>query len=115
MSPGTHDITFQLQLKRNSNLDCAQFDFFNAFSGLSFDFIMTDTDEYIKNIPKMDVVTYDEKTLDVYQFGDPAPESMLINVTIPMSEQEKLPVFKDIMIMMSVHWTNPTVSHTNLT
>ena len=31
---------------------------------------------------------------------------MKIDVTMPAKEQERLPVFQDIMIMMSVHWTS---------
>lgn len=65
VSPGTQDISFQLELKRNPDLDCTQFDFFNTFSGLDFDLIMTDTDEYISYIPLMDVVAYDAKTMAV--------------------------------------------------
>ena len=41
---------------------------------------------------------------------------MKIDVTMPASEQERLPVFQDIMIMMSVHWTSSaqavSASHT---
>ena len=51
VSPGTDDIKFQLELKRHPGLDCSAFDFFNAFSGLDFDFLMTDTADYISYIP----------------------------------------------------------------
>ena len=59
VSPGTEDIKFQLALEHNSELECNGFDFFDAFSGLDFDFIMTDTTDYISYKPKMEVRAYD--------------------------------------------------------
>ena len=59
VSPGTEDITFQLELKRHPDLDCSSFDFFNAFSGLDFEFLMTDTADYISYIPQMTIRAFD--------------------------------------------------------
>ena len=59
VSPGTDDIKIQLELKRHPDLDCSAFDFFNAFSGLDFDFLMTDTADYISYIPEMQVKVFD--------------------------------------------------------
>ena len=73
VSPGTEDLTFQLELKRNTQLDCSQFDFFDTFVGLDFDFIMTDTADYISYIPKMDVVAYDADSGIVVELGDATP------------------------------------------
>lgn len=50
-SPGSEDIQLTLKLERNPVLDCSQFDFFNSFKGLSFEFLMTDTAEYISYLP----------------------------------------------------------------
>lgn len=93
-------------MKRNTQLDCSQFDFFDTFVGLDFEFTMTDTADYISYIPKMDVVAFDADTGVVVELGDATPSRMLVNVTMPMKEQQRLPVFKDVMVMMSVHWTS---------
>ena len=106
VSPGTADLEFQLELKRNTKLDCSQFDFFDTFVGLNFEFTMTDTAEYISYIPKMEVVAYNADSGAVVELGDATPERMFVNVTMPMKEQARLPVFKDVMVMMSVHWTS---------
>ena len=93
ISPGNEDIKLQLELKRNPELDCTQFDFFDTFSGLDFDFLMTSTADYISYYPKMEIVAYDAATNTTLNIGDPTPEFMLINITMPMTEQVKLPVF----------------------
>ena len=93
VSPGTDDIKFQLELKRHPDLDCSAFDFFNAFSGLDFDFLMTDTADYISYIPEMQVKVFDPVSDVEIQFGDVAPASMLVDITLTKKEQEKLPVF----------------------
>ena len=86
VSPGTEDITFQLTLKRNPALDCSQFNFFDAFNGIDFSFLMTDTVDYISYAPQMDVIAYDGETDAVYQLGDIAPATMVFNVTLPLQE-----------------------------
>lgn len=67
---------------------------------------MTDTADYISYIPNMDVVAFDADTGVLVELGDATPSRMLVNVTMPMKEQQRLPVFKDVMVMMSVHWTS---------
>ena len=106
MSPGTQDISFQLELKRHPDLDCSAFDFFNAFSGLDFEFLMTDTADYISYIPKMEIRAFDPVSQKELQFGEEVPQTMLVDITMPMKEQEKLPVFQDIMMILTVHWNN---------
>ncbi len=106
ISPGSEDIKIQLELQRNPELDCTQFDFFDTFSGLDFDFLMTGTADYISYLPQMSVVAYDSETDRVIEAGDPTPANMLINVTMPMQEQAKLPIFSDIMILMTAHWSS---------
>lgn len=100
------EIKFTLELKRNPTLDCSAFDFFDAFSGLDFEFLMTDTADYISYTPKMEKRIYDPSTGDELTVGSKPGEFMKIDVTMPAKEQERLPVFQDIMIMMSVHWTS---------
>ena len=82
-------------MERNPGLDCTEFDFFDAFSGIDFDFIMTDTTDYISYKPEMKIKAYDPNisSRTVVEFGDVAPEKMLIDITLPLTEQEKLPVF----------------------
>ena len=115
ISPGSGDIAIQLELKRNSGLDCTQFDFFDMFSGLDFDFLMTGTADYISYLPKMNVVAFDPETDQVIEIGDPTPAQMLINVTMPMEEQAKLPIFSDIMILMTAHWSSSILPDLELT
>ena len=93
VSPGTDDIVFQLELKRHPDLDCSAFDFFDAFSGLDFEFLMTDTADYISYIPQMEIRAYDPVTEQEIAFGDVVPVSMLVDITLPKLEQEKMPVF----------------------
>lgn len=54
----------------------------------------------------MDISAVDPATGQPVAVGGVAPEQMEIQVTLPAREQEKLPVFKDIMIMMAVRWSN---------
>ena len=54
----------------------------------------------------MSVIAYDGDTDAVIEVGDPTPANMLINVTMPMQEQAKLPIFSDIMILMTAHWSS---------
>ena len=64
-------------MERNPDIDCSEFDFFDAFSGLEFDFIMTDTSDYISYKPKMEVVAFDptitDSSLAEVTYGERAP------------------------------------------
>jgi len=111
VSPATDDISFTLSLERDPTLDCSSFDFFNSFFGLDFDFIMTDTADYISYSPNMVIVAYNSETNMTLSAGDVAPTKMNINVTMPKSEQEKLPVFQDIVIMMTARWTSASFKY----
>ena len=51
-TPGSDDIFFQLELKKNKEIDCGQFNFFDAFDGLDFDYIITDSVDYIEAKPE---------------------------------------------------------------
>ena len=66
-----------MRLERNPELDCAEFDFFDAFSGLDFDFILTDTADYISYQPNFEVKAFDPTIADAsaseVAFGDRAP------------------------------------------
>ena len=102
-------------MKRNPNLECSAFDFFNAFSGLNFDFLMTDTADYISYIPEMNIRIFDPITNGVIAFGAEAPEKMLVDITLTKKEQEKLPVFQDIMMLLTVHWSSSSYGNSFLT
>ena len=115
VSPGTEDIHFDLELKRNPGLDCTEFDFFNVFSGLDFDFIMTDTADYISYKPQMQIELSNPVTQQQLRLGDATPEQLKISITMPMIEQEKLPVFQDIMIHMTAHWASSVSADFELT
>ena len=54
---------------------------------------MTDTADYISYIPEMQVKVFDPVSDVEIQFGDVAPASMLVDITLTKKEQEKLPVF----------------------
>ena len=71
---------------------------------------MTDTTDYISYKPEIVVEAFDPNAASptVVNFGDVTPTRMLVDVTLPLGEQEKLPVFQDIMILMTVHWTSAT-------
>lgn len=115
VSPGTDDIIFTLELRRNPELDCGKFDFFDAFSGLDFEFLMTDTADYISYVPKMATRISDGVSSAVIGFGDKATDTMLVDITLSKKEQEKLPVFSDIMILLTVHWSSSSYGHSFLT
>ena len=96
-------------------MDCSAFDFFNAFSGLDFDFLMTDTADYISYIPQMDVKVRDGASLEEIELGDVAPATMVVDITLRAEEQEKLPVFQDIMLLLTVHWSSSSYGTAYLT
>ena len=96
-------------------MECSAFDFFNAFSGLNFDFLMTDTADYISYIPEMNIRIFDPITNGVIAFGAEAPEKMLVDITLTKKEQEKLPVFQDIMMLLTVHWSSSSYGNSFLT
>ena len=54
---------------------------------------MTDTADYISYIPQMTVYPFDPDTNLEIASGSTTPSKMIIDVTLPASEQEKLPVF----------------------
>ena len=106
-TPGAEDVFFQLELKRNEALDCSQFSFFDAFDGLDFDYVVTDSVDYIDAKPVAVFQAFDSLSGEaVTQQDGPTPEGLRVNVTIPADEQTKLPVFQEIMILMTVRWTN---------
>ncbi len=67
---------------------------------------MTDTVDYISYTPEMMMYSFDPRTEREYRFGQVTPDRLLVDVILPMKEQEKMPVFQDIMILMTVHWTS---------
>lgn len=76
---------------------------------------MTDTADYISYIPKMNIRIFDPITNGVIAFGAEAPESMLVDITLSKKEQEKLPVFQDIMMLLTVHWSSSSYGNSFLT
>ena len=63
---------------------------------------MTDTVDYIKNEPILQITPID------YDFASnsPAPSDLRIKVTLPKDQQYKLPVFQDIQILFTVKWAS---------
>ena len=76
---------------------------------------MTDTADYISYVPKMATRISDGVSSAVIGFGDKATDTMLVDITLSKKEQEKLPVFSDIMILLTVHWSSSSYGHSFLT
>ena len=76
---------------------------------------MTDTADYISYIPEMNIRIFDPITNGVIAFGAEAPEKMLVDITLTKKEQEKLPVFQDIMMLLTVHWSSSSYGNSFLT
>jgi len=111
VSPGRADIKFNLQLKKNPYLDCGNFTFYDEFYTIDFDFITTDTVDYIDPKPELAYNIYKPSDFLDLQFidvltQDPFNGDLYINVTIPKDEQYKFPVFTDVSILMTIRWTN---------
>jgi len=53
---------------------------------------MTNTADYISSSPKMEVTARDATGQEIV-LGERTPDTMFIDVTLPMLEQEKMPVF----------------------
>ena len=51
-TPGATDIFFQLELKKNPDIDCSQFLFFDAFDGIDFQYVITDSVDFIEAQPE---------------------------------------------------------------
>lgn len=43
--PGTEDFEFTLKLKQNPEVDCTDFNFYDKFNDISFDFVIDSYDE----------------------------------------------------------------------
>ena len=76
---------------------------------------MTDTADYISYIPQMTVRAYEPSSETDIEYGSVTPSTMLVDITLPKKEQEKLPVFQDIMIMLTARWTNSEFADQQLT
>ena len=75
---------------------------------------MTNTADYISYSPKMEVTARDATGQEIV-LGERTPDTMLIDVTLPKLEQEKMPVFQDISILLTVHWTSSEYATPELT
>ena len=90
-SPGVEDIKFTLERRSNPELDCSSFNFFNEVDSLDFAFILLDTNEFIDHVPEVSyAVTPDGK----------------VTITLTSSQQVKLPLFRDIQVVITMHWKN---------
>jgi hypothetical protein len=47
VEPGVEDISFSLQLQSNPVLDCDGFRFYDKFASIEFEFLLTDTANFI--------------------------------------------------------------------
>ena len=81
--------------------------FFDAFDGLDFEYILTDSVDYIDAQPETVFQAFDAATGEaITQQDGPTPAGLRVNVTIPADEQKKLPVFQEISILMTARWTS---------
>jgi len=87
-------VTFVLVLKKHPTLDCSNFNFYDQFVRMDFEFILPNSVEYIAVTPKVDTVVAKK------------PDDIIINVTIPKQEQYKLPINQEIKIFMTARWTS---------
>lgn len=116
---GVKDVSFVLKLEKNSSLDCKGFRFYDKFQTIEFDFLTTDTDKYVENKPQMAWSMYNpslankqailvdgKKAEGSRDTVDPMADDLQIRVTLPRSEQTKLPPNENIGIFMTVRWTS---------
>lgn len=80
-SPGKKDIQLSLPLKRDPQIDCKKFQFFDQIDSIDFEFMLQDTNEFIAVPPLLSYIQN--------QTGD-------IEVNFSAAEQTKLPVFADV-------------------
>ena len=73
-------------------MDCGgQYHFYNKFRSVAFDFIVYHSPLTLEFKPKVDILL---------------PGGDKVVVTIPASEQRKLPDGVDIDVLMTLHWTS---------
>jgi hypothetical protein len=120
---GVQDISFILKLQKNSSLDCKGFRFYDKFQNIEFDFLTTNTDKYVENKPEMQWSMYnpslanEQALIEDGKKGegsrdtvDPMADDLQIRVTLPRSEQTKLPPNEDVGIFMTIRWTSDKFS-----
>ena len=111
VSPSNEDISFEMVVKTNPAIDCSQFQFFDALEEIEYEFILTDTVDFIHKKPELLIsgIYQDESgTNQVYEFDgkQPVPSNLVIKVTLLAQHQRSLPIFQDIMMMFSLSWSN---------
>ena len=80
--------------------------FFDTFDGLDFDYIITDTVDYISTKPEAIFQATNAAGETITQQDGATPDGLKVKITIPADEQKKLPDFKQITILLTVRWTN---------
>lgn len=85
-------MSFNLVLKKHPKLDCSNFNFYDQFVRIDFDFILPNSDQFIEVIPKVDTIVAKKS------------DEIIINVTVPKSEQYKLPIEQEIKLFMTARW-----------
>lgn len=94
---GARDQTFYVVEKRSYDAICYEQNFYKQYASLDLKFILTDDNQYVANQPKV-IIEADNK----YDESDPTR----IKIVIPAGEQYKLPVDREIFVVMTAHWTN---------
>ena len=54
---------------------------------------MTDTVDYISYNPEMQMYAFDPRSENEVELGEISPDKMIVDVVLPMREQERMPVF----------------------
>jgi hypothetical protein len=110
-------------LKTNPSAACEKFNFYDEFSSVKFEFVaMTDDESYMLEQPEVEILLISANSTKPSDETGVNPEiteqseeeiklirqakDLIVNVTIPASEQVKIPVWTDIKILMTIQWSS---------
>jgi hypothetical protein len=110
-------------LKINPSAACEKFNFYDEFSYVKFEFVaMTDDESYMLEQPEVEILLISANSTKPSDETGVNPEiteqseeeiklirqakDLIVNVTIPASEQVKIPVWTDIKVLMTIHWSS---------
>ena len=75
-----------MEIFKNPGLDCSDFDFFDSLIGIDYEFILTDTADFISIQPalKFEATYQSNVNTETYNFDGtmPAPDNLKIKVTM---------------------------------
>ena len=107
--PSQKDIVFQLNLVQNPSLDCENFMFYDSFKDIKFDFVYQDSleDSFMMENPKVEYQIFSPSLGAQADLSKVRTASdLVIEVTIPIEEQHRLPVWTNIKVLMTIDWTS---------